>query len=272
VARGVMAEMVEIPLSDGWPSVGGSVLSGGQVHRSAGPWTSAVHALLGHLEASGFDGAPRVIGFDERGREVVTWVAGEAPCLPWPSWMQTDEALVGLGTLLRRYHDAVSGFVAPAGATWRAWLGSPGGPIVRHGDLWPSNVVFRSGRPTALIDWDFAQPGTPLDDLASAAKHWVPLYSDGRAADDGWELPVDRPARLRTLCDAYGLDRAGRAELIPTVLRNAMFGYVSHKTWGEAGVPGFAEMWRAGSGDLILGDRAWLEDVGVELGRFATDR
>lgn len=200
---------------------------------------------------------------------MLTWVEGDAPGYPWPTWMQTEAALAGLGSLLRRYHEAVESFVVPADASWRSWLGSPGGPIIRHGDLWPANVVFRAGRPAALIDWDFAQPGTCLDDIASAAKHWVPLCGDARAAADGWELPLDRGARLGALCDGYGLDDESRRALIPTVLRNAIYGYQSHKTWGEAGVPGFAEMWRDGSGASILGDRAWLEEAEADLKGFA---
>jgi hypothetical protein len=260
----------EVALSDGWPSVAGSVLVDGEVHRSTGAWTPAVHALLRHLQSVGFEGAPRVVGFDDRGREVLTWVEGDAPSQPWPEWMRSDDTLRDLAVLLRRYHDAVAGWIPPPDAEWRRWLGALGGPIIRHGDLWPSNVVFRSGRPVALIDWEFAQPGTCLDDMASAAKHWVPLISEERAAADGWQPPIDRGARLRLLCDAYGLDHPGRAALIPTVLRNAQCGYLSHKTWGEAGVPGFAEMWHDGSGAVILGDRAWLESARAELESFVT--
>jgi Phosphotransferase enzyme family len=248
----------EVPLSDGEPSVAGSVLIDGQVHRQTGPWTLSVHALLDHLEAEGFDGAPRVVGFDEAGREVLTWVEGVSPVMPWPGWMQTDEALVGLGGLLRRYHEAVKSFRPPPGSEWRRWIGSPGGPIIRHGDLWPSNVVFRSGLPVALIDWEFAQPGTALDDIASAAKQWVPLMGDGQAEQNGWTLPVDRAGRLDLLCSSYGLPKEARARLLSTVVANSDYGYRSHKTWGEAGVPGFAQMWKAGSGDRILADRAWL--------------
>jgi hypothetical protein len=248
----------EIPLSDGEPSVAGSVLIDGRVHRQTGPWTPAVHSLLAHLEAKGFAGAPRLVGFDEVGREILTWVDGEAPLMPWPDWMQTDEAMVGVARLLRRYHEAVADFRPPPDAQWRVWVGSPGGPIIRHGDLWPSNVVFRDGVPLALIDWEFAQPGTGLDDLVSAAKQWVPLLSDQRAAENGWALPVDRAGRLRILCDAYGLAEEERGDLLPTALANYDYGYRSHKAWGEAGVPGFAEMWQEGSGARILGDRDWL--------------
>ncbi|MHB1445492.1 MAG: phosphotransferase enzyme family protein [Acidimicrobiales bacterium] len=260
----------ERPLSDGGPSVAGSVLVDGRVHRSTGHWTPAVHALLRHLEEVGFDAAPRVLGFDEKGREVLTWIEGEAPILPWPGWMRSEVALAALGRLLRRYHDAVADFASPADGSWRRWLGSSGGPIIRHGDLWPSNVIFRDGLPVALIDWEFAQPGTGLDDLASAAKQWIPLMSDERAVADGWELPVDRVRRLRLLCDAYGVSAEERPRLLPTVLRNAEYGYRSHQTWGEAGVPGFAEMWRAGSGSRILGDRAWLEENMAFLDLFQT--
>lgn len=262
-----MAE--EVSLSDGFPSVAGSTLIDGQVHRSTGPWTPAVQALLHHLEDVGFDGAPRVVGFDESGREVLTWIEGEAPSVPWPSWMQSEDALAALGSLLRRYHDAIESFTPPTDATWRRWLGAPGGPIIRHGDLWPSNVVFRAGRPVALIDWEFAQPATRLDDVASAAKHWVPLISNERAEADGWSLPVDRVGRLRVLADSYGLDDGDRRALIPTVLRNSEFGYRSHEAWAKQGVPAFKEMWAEGSGAVILGDRAWLEEARHDLESFA---
>ena len=264
-------ENQEIALSDGWPSVAGSVLVNGEVHRSTGPWTPAVHALLRHLERVGFEGSPRVLGFDDQGREVLSWVQGEAPIAPWPAWMRADDTLRNLALLLRRFHDAVAGWIPPEDAVWRRWLGSVGGPIIRHGDLWPSNVVFRSGRPVALIDWEFAQPGTFLDDVASVAKHWVPLVSDEQAAAEGWDLPIDRVRRLRLLCDAYGVDHADRQALIPTVLRNSQNGYLSHKTWGEAGVAGFAEMWNDGSGAAILSDRAWLKGAQPELESFASD-
>ncbi|MET8007086.1 hypothetical protein [Nonomuraea glycinis] len=42
---------------------------GATVRRPVGPWTPAVHGLLGHLAARGFTGAPRAHGVDERGRD-----------------------------------------------------------------------------------------------------------------------------------------------------------------------------------------------------------
>ena len=77
--------MDEQPLPGG--NAGGAVLAGGTVRRPAGPWTPAVHALLRHLEARGFAGAPRVLGLDEQGREILTYLPGETvgTARPWPA-------------------------------------------------------------------------------------------------------------------------------------------------------------------------------------------
>ena len=48
------------------------------MRRPAGFWTPAVQALLEHLEAAGFEGAPRPRGIDDEGREVLTYVDGIA--------------------------------------------------------------------------------------------------------------------------------------------------------------------------------------------------
>ena len=49
------------------------------MRRSTDPWTPAVHALLRHLKTTSFDGAPRVLGIDAQGREVLTYVPGHVP-------------------------------------------------------------------------------------------------------------------------------------------------------------------------------------------------
>src|SRR4051812_50204586 len=66
---------IEIPL-EGGRAAGGVVRIGSTGRRPTGPWTPAVHAFLHHLEDVGFDAAPRALGIDERGREVLTHVPG----------------------------------------------------------------------------------------------------------------------------------------------------------------------------------------------------
>src|SRR4029079_2794072 len=152
---------------------------GGTVRRPGGPWSPGVHALLRHFEAAGFDGAPRFLGIDDEGREVLSYVEGEAALAPAPS---DDDVLGELGRLLRRSHDAQRDFQPAGDAAWQAFPGDPCvGQVVCHNDLFWPDVVFRGVRPVALIDWDLATPGPRLADVASAASHWVPLRTDEQA-------------------------------------------------------------------------------------------
>ena len=82
----------ETPLGGGNMN-SGVVRVGDTVRRPAGPWTPAVHALLAHLHAAGFDGAPRPLGIDEQGREVLTFISGP---VVWPAPVQRARALDGL--------------------------------------------------------------------------------------------------------------------------------------------------------------------------------
>ena len=65
---------------------GGAVRIGNTVRRQVGPWTPAVHALLHYLEEVGFTGAPKALGIDRQGREILSFLAGNtvADQRPWP--------------------------------------------------------------------------------------------------------------------------------------------------------------------------------------------
>ena len=76
----------------------------------AGSSRAAVRDLLLHLESVGFDGAPRHLGTDDLGREVLTWIDGDVPLPPYPAWAMTDRALTDLGRLIRRFHEATATF------------------------------------------------------------------------------------------------------------------------------------------------------------------
>jgi hypothetical protein len=78
----------EIPLGGGNVS-GGVVRVGDTVRRPAGPWTPALHALLTHLHDVGFRGAPRPLGIDEHGREVLTFIPGP---VAWPDHFRLLDA------------------------------------------------------------------------------------------------------------------------------------------------------------------------------------
>ena len=163
----------------------GVVRIGNTVRRPTGPHTPFVHSLLPHLEGAGFDGAPRVLGIDEQGRAILTFIEGYVPP-DLATW--SDEQLVRAAELIRRFHDAAAGS-ALAGQE----------EVVCHNDLSPCNTVFVKGMPSAFIDFDEAAPGSRSRDLGYAL--W--LFLDLGAED------VDihtQGRRIRTMCDAYGLD------------------------------------------------------------------
>lgn len=97
---------------------------GETVRRPVQPWTPSVHALLRHLEEVGFAYAPRPLGIDGEGREVLTFIEGDSGAAGWAKVVD-DQGLRNFARLLRDYHEACAGFSAPPGATWSTGAGSP---------------------------------------------------------------------------------------------------------------------------------------------------
>ncbi|MGH3146006.1 MAG: aminoglycoside phosphotransferase family protein [Rubrobacter sp.] len=208
---------------------GEEVLSGGYstpvvrvedtVRRTTGPWSPAVHGLLRHLERRGFDGAPRFLGLDDNGREILTFIPGEVGNYPLPPHAWSDETLVHAARLLRRYHDATVGYAPPDDALWQ--LQAPSGPreVICHNDFAPYNLVFDGPRPLAIIDFDTAGPGPRVWDVSYAVYRFVPLSSEEHSRELGLPAPVDTNRRLRTFCDVYGLTAVQRRSLPEIVER-----------------------------------------------------
>ncbi|GAA3590238.1 aminoglycoside phosphotransferase family protein [Nonomuraea rosea] len=187
---------------------------GGTVRRPTGPWTPAVHALLGHLAARGFRGAPRSHGIDGEGREILDFVPGEVAHYPVPDEVRSEESLAAVGRLLREYHDATAGFPESPDLTWYFPPMSPA-EVICHGDAATYNCVFRDGLPVAFIDFDTAHPGPRIWDVAYTAYRFVPLSDPGHADS----CPVAEQARwLRLFADAYELGAADRGALVETAL------------------------------------------------------
>ena len=118
------------------------------MHREAGPWTPAIHELLRHLEHAGFDGAPRVVGFDDRGREVLTYVEGEAGSLHLPPALLHEHGIRALGRFIRGFHDAVAAFVPAQDAVYR--IGVRASVRVRSSATATSATRTRFGAATTL--------------------------------------------------------------------------------------------------------------------------
>ncbi|GIF50037.1 phosphotransferase family enzyme [Asanoa ferruginea] len=182
----------------------GLVRIGDTVRRPVGPHTDAVDALLAHLHDVGFTGAPRPLGRDEKGRQVLEFVPGEMT-------MDIDPRdLPDLGRLLRDLHAATASFTPPPDAGWHSEIppvgvpGSPVGEVICHHDAAPWNLV-RAERGWVLIDWDNAGPGSRAWELAYAALSCCGMRP---------EQPVpESAARLRAFVDGYGLEPGLRPAL-----------------------------------------------------------
>ena len=255
----------EVPLSGG-DVTEGVVRVGATVRRPRQAFSGSVAAYLRHLEAAGFSGAPRWHGVDDQGRDVLDFVVGEVPGSPPPAWTAGDTVLAEIGRLLRRLHDASEGFVAPAGAVWfgddivvplpaDARIDDPP-ELVTHLDVTPQNVVFRVGRPVALIDFDMTRPATRLIDIVNTAMHWVPLqHPDDRAKIHS---RGDIPARLRLFVDAYGIDEGDRHRLLDVAARAFRRSWYRMRANALQRGGGWARMWDEGVGDKIARRQAWL--------------
>ena len=225
---------------------GGNVASavvriGATVRKPVTSATPAVEALLEHLAAEGFQAAPRTLGRDELGRQVLEYIPGVlADTVPPLS----EEDLEHLGQLVRRLHDTLQTFVPPANAAWNVAIPPDREELICHNDLAPWNLV-RDGDRWVFIDWDGAGPGSRLWDLGYLAQGFVPLWAGGDPKVCG--------RRLRRLADAYGLDDRQRRQLpgIITAHTRGMFDLLQtsaatgHQPWARLHQEGHGAVWRA---------------------------
>ena len=270
------AGQAEIPLAGG-DVTEGVVRVGDTVRRPVGPHSPLVHALLSHLESIGFEGAPRFLGIDGAGREVLSYVDGEVAGRPRPPWIADEARLASVGRLVRAYDDAAASFIPPPDAApgWQPAdpSGVPPAPVyppelIGHVDITPENVVFRDGRAFALIDFDLARPATRADEMFNAILWWAPL-ADPRDADPLLR-GVDVPGRVRILADAYGLSGVDRERIIEVALLRTRRSWYLMKERAQTQGGGWQRMWDEGVGDVIKRREAWLERHATALAAALT--
>jgi hypothetical protein len=190
---------MEVPLGGGRMTPG-VVRVGSTVRRPVSPASRFAAMLLSHLAFVGFEGAPRYLGEDGVGREILAFVPGDVPA-KWRAFV--DEQVAQAGILLRRMHDASRDVAERLG----------GGDVVCHHDPGPNNTVFRDGLPVAFIDFDFAAVGDPLEDVGYVAWSWSISSKPTRG------LPTEQAHQVRVLADAYGLSAHQRRRL-PTAIED----------------------------------------------------
>lgn len=247
----------------------GVVRVGDTVRRPHQDSSALVAEYLAHLAASGFDGAPRYLGRDGRGRDVLSFLDGEVPGDPVPAWAAADEVLPGVGALVRRLHDASEGWLpetetSPPPGRPRPRLPVDEPRLFTHRDVTPQNVVFRAGVPWGLVDFDLCGWTTRSVDVANTAMHWIPLSDPvDRAAV---HRAVDVPRRVALLLQAYGVDAVPLGRFLDACELRFGGSYEVMKWNAEHLGGGWARMWDQGVGDVIRRRAAWF---GRERDRLA---
>ncbi|MFG1606503.1 phosphotransferase [Actinoplanes sp. NPDC049265] len=226
--------------------VSDAVLVEGTVRKPPPRDRDFVRGLLRHFEERGWDGAPRFLGADDRGREMLSFVDG---VVPWrqegePPSVRSEPSLAAVARQVRRFHDLTAG-TALAGAD----------EVVCHNDLSPRNTVYREDDgvllPVAFIDWDIAGPGRRIHDVAHVCWQYPGL-------GPGLADPVAAARLVRVVADAYGL--ADRSALVDTIL------WWQNRCWrgidaaADAGDAAMIRLRRLGTVNAVRAAHDWTRD------------
>jgi hypothetical protein len=227
--------------------------------------------VLRHLETVGFDGAPRLLGQDEFGHWILTFVAGDVALPPWPDWVARDATLASVATLLRRFHKAVAGLRPPTRMRWpttapRGYEGN----VVGHMDVSMANVVCRNGEAVALIDFEEVGMVAAVWDVVRTARHWVPLIDPADLTGGLRSLAGRHVDRLQLFLDAYHLGEDDRARFVDAVLLNADVTYEQMRQGAAAGHPGYVREWTGHAAARNRRGRRWVEAHRRELERVVS--
>lgn len=188
--------VTEQPLTGGRMTAG-VVRVADTVRRPASEFSAFTADLLELLADKGFTAAPKYLGQDESGRDVLTYLEGWVPDR-YQRW--SDRQVAAAGALLRAFHDATRDSHLAAGRQ-----------VVCHHDPAPTNFVFTDDLPVALIDFDLAEPGDPLEDLGYAAWTWCIASKYGDADRQAAQVGRCPGGRVRTTCDGPNRTRRRHA-------------------------------------------------------------
>lgn len=245
-------------LADG-ESASGSVnqvtRSGDVVLRPMGHWSSSVHELLRYLENTGFEYAPRYFGVDSNSqRERLSYLEGEVALRPWPEVLRSVDGLEQIAGMLKKYHQVVTNFEPSIGHWHLSDREVPASPIIRHGDIGPWNMVWDGNRLVGMIDWDFAESGTILEDLAQTAWHCIPLKPPKRLSKTG-DLSESQEKRFDHFCNAYGVSKEAVLKCLPDVQNLEV---VRMRTHGARGIEPWKTFLERGDAEIVQEDSEWL--------------
>jgi len=201
-------------------STPGVVRVGDTVRRPVKEKSPFVHDVLRHLELRGFDRVPRFLGIDEKGREMLTYIAGTVP-LQVGGFKK--EQWLAAAKLLRLFHDATVDCELKGECE-----------VICHGDPAPGNCVFRDGMPFAFIDVEAAHPGKREEDVGYAAWMWLHIGNRKVAPEEQGSNLVDFVAAYDAAATWNPLIAVLEAQKLCVSRIPNTFKWVNIKAWAKA--------------------------------------
>jgi thiamine kinase-like enzyme len=152
--------------------------NGSVVFKDRKPQSVTTQRLLQHLQNKGITFCPKPLGFDNKGREMLSFMRGNTiDDFPHVSSLSDKiEVVKHSAAMLRKFHDATVDFAKQPDDVW--WLHYDGDlpkEVICHNDFAPYNTTFENNLPIGLIDFDTACPAPRLWDVAHAVYRFVPL-------------------------------------------------------------------------------------------------
>jgi hypothetical protein len=220
-----------------------------------------VHGFLSFLAAKSYP-APRPLGLDDQGREILTYIPGECVHPNNLTIIETDAAVHRAGKLIADFHRVQSGYVSPKDAEWRSEGRDPTGSteVLAHNDLAPWNLIA-GPKDWVFIDWDLAAPGRRLWDLAWALHSFVGLWPDSPRTHS------EIADRIAAFCDGAEVGSADRPRLLEVVVERTRHSAAMLRRRADEGetryqqlvADGHAETWEHGADHVEANRDRWAK-------------
>lgn len=233
---------------------------GDVVYRTAGEWIPAVHKVLTHLNEKGFAYSPKPLGVSADGREMLSFLPGDSMLRPWKDIMFKDDGIIQAAKMLRSFHDATQELVFPNDTKWRfITAGKNTNQIIRHGDLGPWNTIWQGDRLTGLIDWDFAEPGDAITDLAQLIAYFAPFRSSAAWKEAGFKEAPNYRHRLDIILKAYDGDYTEK-DVILALDKLQTLEMTRIKRYGADGIKPWDKWLNDGEVEKTKSEQDWLRN------------
>ncbi|WP_459476970.1 phosphotransferase [Clostridium saccharoperbutylacetonicum] len=242
------------------------------VLREQKTWSSTIHRVLLHLEKVEYTNSPRFIGFDDMGREILSFVPGECKA-NYPFTNDKNEQLSiikKVAEIMRKYHDATLSFERTDIDSWMfSYKGDLEKEVICHNDIAPYNMTFVNNMPYGLIDFDTCCPAPRIWDIVYALYRFAPfskkIYDDEKQEYRNYDVDGDKEFRKKSIMvffDAYGMECPDDLFVQMTARLQALADLIYNES--QNGNSAFKKMLEEGHRDLYLSEIEFIKEHAKE--------